>query len=340
MNYELIRSIHDIDTKKISIRDINKRYIDHQGNRYATRFNIQTRQVEIVHLASSKSEAIALRKKILENKKKEKLKKPGNKNDLSINYDSDELYSSSNSIYDVSPLTSKNNQPSEDSESSQPNHLTEDKSGASFYDPYEDDYHYRKPIDTFGEENQPVIEKNIFNESRYLEDVYSDLEKTRDRLSAMINIFKKTRLFEIHKTDEVFDILRQLDAESRQLVEKTINLFKEINYYPRPLSYYISKMTDEKKNILEKLTNDETRMEYIKRWELQDAIGTTYSRLLNVNTNLIRIIHDIPEEVLSAMERKQKQYVDNAISSCQLLIDESNRMLTRLNIWKKHTPDS
>ena len=64
LDYIPINSIDEIDPRKISIRDLNKKYIDREGNRYATRFNLKTRQVEIVRLARSMEEARRLQLRI------------------------------------------------------------------------------------------------------------------------------------------------------------------------------------------------------------------------------------------------------------------------------------
>lgn len=72
MDYIPINTIEDIDPERISIRDINKRYIDREGNRYATRFNFQTRKIEVVRIVKGRSEAIRMRKTILRDKHEER----------------------------------------------------------------------------------------------------------------------------------------------------------------------------------------------------------------------------------------------------------------------------
>lgn len=64
LEYIPINSIDEIDPRRVSIRDLNKKYIDREGNRYATRFNIKTREVEIVRLARTIEEARRLQIKI------------------------------------------------------------------------------------------------------------------------------------------------------------------------------------------------------------------------------------------------------------------------------------
>ncbi len=68
MDYIPINSVDDLDVARISIRDINLRYIDRAGNRFATRFNPKTRKIEIVHIVKGRQEAIRKRQQIIREK--------------------------------------------------------------------------------------------------------------------------------------------------------------------------------------------------------------------------------------------------------------------------------
>lgn len=63
-NYIRIQSIADIDTSRITLRTINNRYIDAQGRRYATRFNLRTHRIEIVPIALGREEALMAKRLI------------------------------------------------------------------------------------------------------------------------------------------------------------------------------------------------------------------------------------------------------------------------------------
>lgn len=64
MRHQYIRidSISDIDTSRITLRSIEHRYVDSQGRRYATRFNLRTRKIEIVPIALGREEAILIKR--------------------------------------------------------------------------------------------------------------------------------------------------------------------------------------------------------------------------------------------------------------------------------------
>lgn len=61
-NYIRVNSLADIDTSRITVRGIENRYVDAQGRRYATRFNLRTRHIEVVPIALGRDEALALKR--------------------------------------------------------------------------------------------------------------------------------------------------------------------------------------------------------------------------------------------------------------------------------------
>ncbi len=64
MRHQYIRidSVSEIDTSRITVRSIEQRYIDSQGRRFATRFNLRTRKIEIVPIALGREEAILVKR--------------------------------------------------------------------------------------------------------------------------------------------------------------------------------------------------------------------------------------------------------------------------------------
>lgn len=57
-NYIRINSISDIDTARITVKGIENRYVDAQGRRYATRFNLRTHKIDIIPIALGREEAL------------------------------------------------------------------------------------------------------------------------------------------------------------------------------------------------------------------------------------------------------------------------------------------
>ena len=74
--YIFVRSIDEVDPKKLTVRDLNKKFIDQEGRKYAIKFDLETRQIKFVRLAGSYQEALKIKQEIQKEKfieKKEKL---------------------------------------------------------------------------------------------------------------------------------------------------------------------------------------------------------------------------------------------------------------------------
>lgn len=63
--YIPIETVDDIDLHKITIANINDRYIDRKGNRFATRFNMRTKKIQIVRIALGMEEANKAKGKVI-----------------------------------------------------------------------------------------------------------------------------------------------------------------------------------------------------------------------------------------------------------------------------------
>jgi hypothetical protein len=60
--YIRVDSIADIDTGRVTLQSIENRYIDAQGRRFATRFNIRSHKIEIVPIALGREEAMLVKR--------------------------------------------------------------------------------------------------------------------------------------------------------------------------------------------------------------------------------------------------------------------------------------
>lgn len=69
--YIYINSINEIDPKKLTIRDLNKKFIDRDGRRYAVKYDFEKRKIEFIRIATSYYEALQIREEILKEKKSE-----------------------------------------------------------------------------------------------------------------------------------------------------------------------------------------------------------------------------------------------------------------------------
>lgn len=359
MKYIFINSIYDIDTRKIAIGQIGQKYIDKEGHRYTTRFNLFSREIEVVRLAATMEEALRVRDKVLRDKH--------------MVYETIEIDDSSNGHSNSNPspwdtgtveksepiaLTSPVIPP-EDSGSYQ----TNDENGETGsedgelvqeparpqvfqgdplaeYDPYHDDFNFVAPDETSYSPTVSMSKKigEAFYENRFIEETAKELEKMEDRLHAIINSIKKTKFYELNENSDYFEFIRRMDTEARKMALGTLNLYKEIHFYPRHLSYYLARISDENKQIIDETGDDQQKMEKIKRWELQDSFLNTYEVIFENAKVALTALNSVIDTGMADIPAAQQTSIRNAATSCELLQSDCGERLETIRYWKKTHP--
>ena len=296
MEYIQINSVDDIDVTNITLRDINKRYIDREGFRYATRFNLKTRKIEIVRIIKGKQEAGAVRHKLLQQKKNDQ--SPDNQNTKS-----------KHSVV-----------------------MMRESAGSGENIGFENDIELTESGDSINIEDADIAQ---FSEPQFMEECASDMDKIKERLNGIINLTKKSGYFEANRSDEFLNILRDIDVECIQRCDDTGNYYKELISYPRPASHYLSRMNVEQKALIETLDSDEEKLEMIRRLESQTSYQETYSAVLKVGKALEQLLAGIPEGNLKSMDTGQRQAFNDALGATTFLNEGCQKNINTIQIWKK-----
>lgn len=300
MEYIKINSIEDIDLSKISIRDINKRYIDRNGLRYATRFNMEKRRVEIIQIVKGKREA-------------------------------DRLWNRCHKKSDLSQSKTLNVSFDEKLESS------EVKQVASEFEELEKSYHPEMPGSESESEDFIFDEgqtEGIFYEKAFMRECMEDFEKMKGRMIGVGNMIRNSRVFSPASGSDINDLIREIDIKCIQSCDETVNYFKELTSYPRPLSYYMGRLKPEQITRIDAVVGDEQKMEFTIRYEMRHAIMETYTRILTIfNRLLILLKKNVPTEKSDIPATGRRFYLD-AMAASEFIIKNCQKNLNKIKIWK------
>lgn len=351
MGYIQINSIHDLDPMKIRITDLKKKYIDREGRRYAARFNPATRSIEIVYLVSNREEAIRLRNEI---RRKKRYESESLNTEPAFRYgpvwqpEEMEQRSEYSEAAEVSRTESEKYFPeqiriSEDTVENAPAHAPVRSLSSDHYDPYHYDPYYDDEHFTVGEIHNESPASDLatdqnnrpFYESRFIEETIKLLEKTNDRLFAIVTSTKKTRLFETYLQNEFFESARQIDGEARKSIEHMINYYKEITLYPRALTYYITRISEQQKARIDSMKDKDKIFEKVRRWELQKSFRETFITVRVCTEVFCNLLKNLPDEKLEALPSDQRTLIQNALTSAELVIEDCNNALRQIDYWEE-----
>ena len=296
--YIPIENIEDIDTTQISIRDINRRYIDRNGFRYATRFNLNTRKIEVVRIVKGRQEAEMVRRR---------LQTESEMRQVHMTHDLD----------DEPPGVYASASVNQESEESIAIELPGDEPDVDIA-PYDGD----------------VADTGNFFEGQFMEECSKDFEKIKERITGINNFIRASKYFEHHPSPEYSELLREIDIECIQRSDKAVNYYKELISYPRPVGYYISRLSPDDKKIADALDDDEEKMELVKRWEIRAAFDDAFNVIVKTIGKLKNILSGISETQFKNMDSVRQQAIQDANMAVDYLLESTREKIARVEVWK------
>lgn len=370
-HYIKIDSISDIDPLKLSISQIQQRYIDKDNNRYALRFNKEIRRIEILKLVGNHFELVPHHHTT--NSKGEGAPneaKPGNQTqptpspiiseDLRANPILGKLISTPDPKPSTPDTTSKPIEISKDKLSPvvEENLMREDVDLDIF-----DGEEPPKPEETLSHEgllNTPEppkpeeeIDHTQINANTRLEegsgektaqqridDFLKIIANYRERITAIIRNLQSSRIFELtgdpsENKNIVGNFSREMEATVFEAIDKMIDLHKEMTSYPRPITYYISKAPVEKREEMKLIESDKEKLNNLHLFEMQrhtDSIIKDLKKLSLQLLNILNLKNDI--QVKQLQYANQLMYVD-AKNASLYFAQDLDKTILEIEHWKQ-----
>jgi hypothetical protein len=222
-----INDVSQIDTSRVSVYDLNNRYLDPLGNIFGLRYNKDDRKVEIIKLERFHSGETRIFQKIANRQKEGKYTE------------------------EIIPDFSKTSND-----------------------------HYKAE-----EYEDSSIEPEIF-----IEEVINSAETHKERISGLIKNIYDSDIFpkeSKQESTEFDDIVRNLEIDGIQQLEKLETYYRELTNYPRSITYYQAKIDNTGKQVFDKLAgNKELTMRFIFIYEMSASIKRIYT---NLKKHIMRI---------------------------------------------------
>jgi hypothetical protein len=328
-----INSIDDVDPEKISIRDINKRYIDREGNRYATRFNLQTRKVEVVRIVKTRLEAHRLSQQI--KREKTEMRRAHVRPGGGASPDAEALDrpgegpSTGGGEFEAPAAAAESvaapGSPTGQRQSEIPEY--DDLEGGEAIAPV-------GPIAPPG----PDMHSGVFIEQQLIDEIIGHLPRCKEGQQVVINNLKNSHCFEGAAAAPLNDVVREVDVDCWQASENAINYQKELYGYPRSVSQYTIRLTPEERARVEALPDDSQRMEVIRRAESRRTFEEVYRKIDALTRQMLGLIDSVSEEQRLTLLAVPRQQLEDARASTEILLDEVQEKLQQIGHWKRRYP--
>ncbi len=335
-NYIKIGSISEIDPNRLSISQINQRYIDSENNRYALRFNKEIRRIEIIKITTTQNvevikqtsmptqtakpqqvqasipakveEPIKKAQPTAEPKFVERRRFPRRPNEpisedtlLAGDIDLDIMGAESKSTHNL------------DEE------VEESSSSASHALPAE------------------LVESR--NPGLLVEHFIKVLGVYKERANAIVRNIQSSRIFEVtgdpsENKNIVGNLAREFEAQVFEATDKMVDLHKEMTSYPRPITYYISKAPADMREDMKMIDSDREKLEKLHIFEMQKHTTMIVNDMKKLSLQLLNILN-----LKSDIQVKQLQYANqlmyiDAKNASLYFAQDLDKTILEIENWK------
>lgn len=270
-----INDVSQINTSKVSVYDLNNRYIDPIGNIYGLRYNKYDKKVEIIKLERfHSSESHLFQKKINRNR-------------------------------DIRSVADAEN----------------------FTDTGTD-------IDDYAENTESTSEdEQFFDPQIFIEEVINNAAIHKERISGIIkNIYDSNIFPKENKQDSAAfdDIVRNLEIDGIQQLEKLDTYYRELTNYPRSITYYQAKIDNTGKHVFERLSsNKQNTMRFIYMYEMSTTVKRIYSNLKRHILHLDEFTSAKNIDEIQNISKHHKQSFNDAATSIKNTIQDIDNILLK-----------
>ncbi|TGL44692.1 LIC_10450 family protein [Leptospira perdikensis] len=373
-HYIKIDSISEIDPIKLSISQIQQRYIDKDNNRYALRFNKDTRRIEILKLIGNHFEVVPQASTSqLPDTSKPSANPAASTTPTPPTQISEGL--KANPI--LSKLVGAQSQ-TQQNPIEKPIDSQKDKPGFTPTNPEENLMQEDVDLDIFeGETPPPLLPiKEVLSHDGLLntpdlpkpeeteeakntepnlqvgedsgdktafqsiEDFIKLLSTYRERVTAIIRNLQSSRIFELtgdpsENKNIVGNFAREMESQVFEALDKMVDLHKEMTSYPRPITYYISKAPAEKREEMKFIESDKEKLNRLHLFEMQRHSDTIVKDFKKLSLQLLNILNLKNEiQVKQLQYANQLMYVDAKNASLYFAQDLDKTILD-IEHWKQ-----
>ncbi|PJZ26938.1 hypothetical protein CH352_02930 [Leptospira hartskeerlii] len=356
-DYIIVNSIDEIDPNKLSLAQLGTKYLDRNGNRFAVRFNKDSRKAEIIRITLQKaSEAEANRPKL------GRVNPKATSNPLDLEKLSNLLkntkHPSADWVENLAEKT-KHNKPNLEKPAYTPNSpkelditATEGPDLSARMNSVQNDIFDLSKVDLniadagivtdTGKEDTPVFIDNIEagsnRETKYIEDSVQQFQKIKDRIESVLNNIRNSKIFEAtgdpsENKNIVGNLAREFDIEFFQKLDKILNYHKELTSYPRSITYYIAKYESHRKQALQSKTSDMEKLKLVIRWEMQELLLDLARKLKKMVLNALNVLNTKNENHLKQVAYNQQQMYKDARSALLYCSEDIGGLLISLQKW-------
>jgi hypothetical protein len=266
-----IQDISEIDTTKVNVYDLNKRYIDRAGNMYGLRYNRDQKKIEIIKIMRTTAR--------------------------------------NQQYFAQKMMINKKDSMGSGSEGAMPG--------------------YNEPLmwDTEASNGETIP----MDTESFRSEMFAALLVYKERITGIVKNISNVPLIPREQRDlniKLDDLLRNLDIDGVQRLDKVLTTYREMTDYPRSVNYYLAKLDARARSFLSKIPGDEAKLKFIIYHETASNLREIFYFLSKVLSELNQFMAENKDAKHVRINQQEKQSLSDAmVSMINTITDLQDRIV-------------
>ncbi|WP_078128306.1 LIC_10450 family protein [Leptospira alexanderi] len=348
--YIEIDSISSVDPNALSLGQLSQKFIDKQGNRFALRFNRNTRRAEFVRITLESPNEAQKHKHVPHSTHSRQSVKPVTPLPVQKISSLQEIMTKTQEQSSVKiPKSNPDSaqtikevgvQKNVFQKTNQDRHKSQESSGLDLEKMDLNILESPAPKQDLGE---PFLKMEYdsapsFIEVDVIEKKISELAKIKERIHSVLNNLQNSKIFEItgdpsENKNIIGNLNREFDIEFFQKLDQILNYHKELTTYPRSVNYYTAKYESSRKQILQSKNTDSEKLKLVTLWEMQELMFGLVQKLKKMVLNTLNILNMKNDNHIKQLLYNQQQMFRDSRTALLYCSEDISSLLISLERW-------
>jgi hypothetical protein len=155
--------------------------------------------------------------------------------------------------------------------------------------------------------------------------MFSIINTFKERLGGIIKNVYNSKIFPRDQREvaiKLDDLLRDLDIDGTQRIDKLINSYREMTEYPRSLNYYIGRLDSRARVTIAEIFGDDQKLKFILFFEMHTNLKDLFFILNKRLDALMMFIDEHKKLSIARINAQEKQSLSDAVTTIEnTLID-------------------
>jgi len=323
-SYIRIKTIDDLDPNKFSINQIQQRFIDGNKQKYGLRFNKDTRRIEILKLLPNGEFEVVLREKDSDTPRPK----------LEMNLDA----------YDVPLPESSPNEPVPQSPSVSPvgEEIVEEPKEPLVHEGLDLDISNTslpsKPIPRAIPRSKKLGTPKELPSDTIAEQFLDILHGFDARVDYILKNLRESQIFEAtgdpsENQDIVGNFRREYDFHVGKEIKDALKIHEEILSNPRPLIFYLSKITTDQKNEIESIEDEKQKFFALHSIEMKKTIPKCFQITKIFVSQLLSIFNLKSESQIRQLQFLNQELYRDSKNAVIFFTQELDKVMVDVKNW-------